>query len=758
MGAAKRHLESLIVLSFLLLACSCGGEDAGGPAASQTPAPVVETTPDPTPEPTRLELAPVTLFLLVLDEETGAPELPSRSPLARDLGPLPEGIPDADLLAVDGAPSAVVEALRSLEAGYGAPGSALVLVRWDLRWGPDGAAGSARRWGLCSLPCTVEDRFTATPDNHPVHPMSAPRALFAMRPGVEDLRIRLDEGGIEVAHGEAILWLAGEAGDPVIASRQDTWPEMDAGGLLSGEVTASSGRVLQVLAVDSRTIELTGTSDPLPVETRVLPTLGVSPSTVGRLVVEGVEEVWSWPGGASFEGGFSARPNPDNDGLRLDRIKQEIRWRPTVRQAGDGRADFPTYSLAGASNKLTVQPFPEGGAVLGGTPVADGRVVVGAGTDFEPERRAHQVADMLDHFAGILPLPEAPADEALEVVSSASKAAPWVIYVAPEDVGVLPGSAGSRPLSLTVDDDLDERDSVARAWARLQLAPRIDARSPAALDFLDWALAKLDEDRPDRSVFMHAFVEAGDDVEQVWREWLTDPEREEPTPAAFVAFVAGQLPDLAEQLRRALVARRFAVEVLPEPMELEPGAAVLSLTLEDPGAAGAVLALRLPPGAELEPVQVEVTTQSRGVEPHWAAALVEERYWVEAVADAAARAALPDRLGDTRGIAAEQEEEMTPPAAPSQLQGQYGGVRMRGKPKPRQAEPVGITLSHEGQPTGRSVALVMVWGAPGWKARLAITSAVPMPEPAVEAASPDEEPAPEPASEPPGSTEQGESP
>ena len=735
MGAANRRQESLISVLLLLLICSCGGEGGGAATAPETPAPVVEATPEPTAEPTPLALAPTMLLHVVIDETVGAPELPSRSPLARDLRPLPEGDPTAEALEADAAPLAVVEALRSLEAGYGTPEGVVALVQWNLRWGPDGAAGSARRWGLCSVPCTVVDAFVATPANHPVHPVIAPRALFAMRPGVQDLSIRRDGGDIEVVHGEARLWLAGQAADPITASREDVWPVMDARGLLTGEATTTSQRTLQVLSVDSRIVPLSGTSDPLPSETRVLPRLGVSPSPVGRLAVEGVEELWSWPAGSTFEGGFSARPNPDNDGLKLDRIQQEIRWRPTVRQAGDGRMDFPPYSLVGASKRLTVHPFPEGAAVLGGTPAVDGRVVVGAGTDFEPERRARQVADMLEHYAELLPMPEVPAPEVV-AAPGASRDTPWVVYSAADAVDVVPGSAGSRAHALVVDDDLDERASVARAWARLQLAPRIDSRSVAALDFLDWAMSKLDEERTDGSTFTHVFVAAGDDVEQVWREWLTDPDKEGPAPGAFLSFVESQLPDLAEELRRSLAARSVAVAGLPEPLELEAGASSLSMALEDPGPAGAVVTVSLPEGAGLEPVQVEMTPGRSGPAVHWAAVLVDERTWQEAGADPVLRAAITEGLSATRGIVTEEveEEPATPAAAPSQLQGQYGAARVRPRVKPKQAEPVVLALQHEGQPVGRSVVLLTAWGAPGWAAHMSITSAVPMPEPVAEAA------------------------
>ena len=736
MVASTRCREASVVVLVLLLACGCGGEGQGEASAPGTPAPVVEVTPEPTPAAEPEALEPTTLFHLVLDEQTGAPSLPSRSPLARDLAPLPEGTPTAEVLAWDAAPTAVVEGVRSLEAGFGVPGGALVLVQWNLSWGPDGASGRTRRWGLCALPCTVQDGFVATEANHPVHPVTAPRALFAMRPGVHDVGVRLHDGVLEVVHGEAPLWQAGAAGDPISASGEQTWPVMDARGLLAGEETSGSHRQLQVLTVESRPFELTGASEPPTSEIRVLPRLGVSPSPVQRLAVEGVEEIWPWPGGATFEGGFSARPNPGNDGLKLDRIEHEIRWTPTVRQAGDGRAEFPIYSLAGASRKLEVQPFPEGAAVLGGTVACDGRVVVAAGTDFEPERRGRQIADMFGHYNELLPLPAVPADEAAIATGAVKKAAPWVVYSAPEAVGVLPGSAGRRAHSLAVDDDLDEVESVVMAWSRLQLAPRIDNRSPAALDFLRWAEAKLVPDRIDASIFTHVFVAGGDDVEQVWREWLTDPARDGPDPAAFVSFVQTQLPDLAEELRRSLAVRRWAVEGAPEPLELEPGASSLQLTLEDPGPAGAVVALLLPEGAGLEPVQVEAQPQRGGGEVHWAGVLIEERRWQEALSDPAARAALGEGLSPTRGIVTEeqQEEPATPPAAPSQLRGQYGGARVRARPKPAEAEPVTLTLRHEDRPVGRSVVLLTAWGEPGWKTRLSITSAVPMPEPVPDAA------------------------
>lgn len=725
MPTCHRQRPTTLACVVAVAISACGGDVP--PAPQPTPSPEPSPVAKPSPEPAPADLAPALLFHLVVEEEIAAPDLPTRSPLARDLPPLPDGPPGSELLADEGAAEPSIEALRALEAGYGPPGGALLVVRWDVAWGPDGRSGRTRRWGVCALPCTIEDEFVSGPQNHPVHPVLAPRALFAHRPGAQDVRVERQGEGLRVVHGDAVLWDGDHAGDPARGERADAFQTMAADGVTLSQATLASRRVLRAVSVERRSVDLTGRSDALPDRVRVLPRLGVDPDAPRRLAVEGVRERWPWPEGTSLGGGFTVRPSPDADGIKLDRVRGELRWYPTAGQAGDGKAVFPTYALSGPGASGDVAPFPDGADVLGGTKAVGNRVVVAAGIDFEAERRARQVADMFEQYQGILPMPGEAEDGEVQAVVAMEGPSPWVVYVAPDATGVVPGSAGERPQALAVDDDLDEQASVARAWVRLVLPRRPGPAGPALLDFEAWALGKLVREHPDRSVFMHVFSEAGEDVAEVWSQWLADPAREGPDPAAFVAFVEGQLPDLAEGLRRSLAARRFEVAPPPSPVEPVPGSKGADVVAGDPGPEGTAVAVRLPAGAQTGPVQVRVVPQTGRGAVHWAAALVEERWWDEAGRAQEARADLLSHLGPTRGIDAPAAGQTPPPAPPSQLRGQFQGARV--VTRPVAAEPQTETLAPQPQAVGSPVALVLLWGEPGWKARIEVAGSVAMPQP-----------------------------
>ena len=349
------RLATLTCVALVLF--GCGSEEA--PAPVETPAPTPEATPEPTPEPTPEELDPVQVFHLVLDESVSAPPTPSRSPLARDQGPPPTGLPNAAFLEADRGSRGAVEGIQALQDGYGAPGQAVVLVEWNIRWGKDGTAGQARRWGLCGLPCTLEDGFVATPGHHPVDPLTQPRPLFAHRPGAADLLIEQDGDDLRVRTGDRTLWEAGSSMDAVGGTAAVVVPSINADGQLGPELEWTAARVLTALMVTSQPIELTSRVEPVPGTVRLLPRIGAKPDTPRQRAVEAVEEVWVWADAGRFEGGFTVKPDPAASGLRLDRAGERIRWTPTTGQAGR-EVEFATYTLGRSARSVTVQPFPDG--------------------------------------------------------------------------------------------------------------------------------------------------------------------------------------------------------------------------------------------------------------------------------------------------------------------------------------------------------------------------------------------------------------
>ncbi len=701
------RLATLTCVALVLF--GCGSEEA--PAPVETPAPTPEATPEPTPEPTPEELDPVQVFHLVLDESVSAPPTPSRSPLARDQGPPPTGLPNAAFLEADRGSRGAVEGIQALQDGYGAPGQAVVLVEWNIRWGKDGTAGQARRWGLCGLPCTLEDGFVATPGHHPVDPLTQPRPLFAHRPGAADLLIEQDGDDLRVRTGDRTLWEAGSSMDAVGGTAAVVVPSINADGQLGPELEWTAARVLTALMVTSQPIELTSRVEPVPGTVRLLPRIGAKPDTPRQRAVEAVEEVWVWADAGRFEGGFTVKPDPAASGLRLDRAGERIRWTPTTGQAGR-EVEFATYTLGRSARSVTVQPFPDGSVVLGSTPAVDGDVMVAAGTDFEEGTRSQRVGSLLDAFADKLP-----------PTVTGESVGPWLVYCVDEPVGVVTGSAGPRQVAITVAGDAQERLSVARAWGRLLLEPWVGVRSAASDDFVLWAEAQLLDDRPDRSLYMSVFSAAGDDVRDVWRDWLVAPARKgAPDPSEFVDFVAGQLPELADQLRRDLPMRRLVVRPRPEAAEFDEGVGVWTADVEQPGADGAILAARLPEGASHNPVEVLVSPARTSEPAYWTAAVIPERYWDEAATDPGARQALLDRFGPTQGeLEEEEEEEATPIQAPSQIEALR---QARVVQKPKRVGPSSITIEPQGTPTGRSVVLVVLWGPGEWQAQVKVTARI----------------------------------
>ena len=727
-----------------LTLAACGGGDADAPA--ETPAPVVEATPEATPEPTpeAVTLEDATVVHVILEEVVAPPPLPERSPLARDVGVTAAGVPSAEYLRWDRARADVVDTVAALEEGYGASGAAIALVEWRIRWGEDAEAGEARRWAVCALPCTVEDGFVAAAAHHPVHPLTQPRPLFAHRPGTADVHLRPGDDGLAVSHGEQPLWQGGEPAGAASGEEDVSVPVLLADGVTAAEWSWTATRTLRVAGVRTKTFALTMAADPPEGSTRVLPRIGANPDKPRLLGVEGVREAWPWPDADRLSGGFKVKPSPADYGLKLERIAKEVLWFPTTRQAGDGKAEFDAYVLTSGATAMTVEPFPDGADVLGGTKAVDGRIVVASPSGFEVDQRAGHVAGMLEHYQTVLPLKD-PGD---------SKPDPWIVYSVKEPVGVVAGSAGPRLFAVTVDDDADEAWSVAQAWARLHLAPHLATRSPAARDFVAWALAQLVDGRPDTSVYMHTFGTAGDDVVQVWRDWLVDPDRKGAAdPGEFLAFVERQLPDLAEQLRRDLVERRFSIEALPASLDFEPGSAVVATASGELGGDGAILAVHLPEGASHEPVEVTVTPSGRTGHVRWAARLVAERYWQEAATDPGARAYLLEKLGATTGLPSDEPEaEAETPrviAPPSQRQAiaEAGRPQERKVTKPRRQGPMTASVQHDDKPAGRSTVLVLVWGDPGMSAEVKVTSAVEAPEEPAEPAEPAAEEAATPAAE-----------
>jgi hypothetical protein len=537
------HRRLALAVLVALAQSSCGGD-------SPPPAPSPTATPAPTPTP-QAPLAPVTLHHVVLEESVAAPDLPLTSPLDRALPPLPdEGVSGAFLRGEYGA-DAAAEGLEALERGEGVSGAQVALIEWRVRWGDDGASGEGRFWGLCALPCTVEDSFVATRGHHPADPVDNPRVLFAGRPGAVGPSLSLDGGGLVVEHGAVRLWPAGPDGASVEGDVTEDVPRLEADGVSQETVAWHQHRTLRVASVDSRSLPLSARAEGPPASARVLPDLPARPHVLRRRGVEGVTEIWPWPDAAIFEGGFSVKPDPAASGLQFERSEQRVLWTPTTQQADERSATFVTYSLRRPGGMTaTVEPFPLGVDVLASLPALDDRVRLAFAADPDLMGRARQVQTRFEAWNAIVPLPAVDR--------------PDVVYIMQEPTTVLRGGAGGARRSFSVDDAWSEDRSVLRAFARATLGSNAALRTPMVEDWLAHVRAVLLE-QDDASWAARAFASAGDDVLGVWREWLQDPARGgNPDPEAFLGFVAGQLPDLAVELRDRLAVRSFALDLKPE--------------------------------------------------------------------------------------------------------------------------------------------------------------------------------------------------
>ena len=592
--------------SSLLLAvvlAGCGSSEAPVPEAT----PAATPAPTPTPPP---PMEPASLHHVVFDEHIAAPKLPLTSPMHRDLRPLPEGgVTGAFLRGEDSAETAV-EALEALERGEGVSAGPVALIEWRLAWGQDGEAGTARRWGVCSLPCSLEEGFVATRAHHPADPVSNPRVLFAGRPGALGVSLALENGAIVVRHGDVRLWPVAGAGGVVEAEATESVPLLEADGVSIETAEWEQWRRLVVDSLVARTYALSALSDGPPSAIRVLPDLPARPHKARRRGVEGITEVWPWPDATIFEGGFSVKPDPAVSGLQFQRAEQRVLWRPTTAQADAREATFVSHTLRRPSGMTaTVEPFPLGVDVLASLSAAKDRLRIAFAADPDIQGRARQVKQKLEAWSELVPLPPSEL--------------PDVVYITEEATTVLPGSAGGAARSFSVDDEWSEYGSVRRVFGRATLGANAALRTPEIEDWLAHVAARVQE-ATDPSWYAHTFASAGDDVRGVWQEWLSDPERVgRPDAEAFLGFVAGQLPDLALELRARLVLRSFALDLRPEDApwtrlsaERAAAAAAALAAAEAEGDAGAS-----DPGAAAEEPAVSSATPAPSSSPSSAPAV-----------------------------------------------------------------------------------------------------------------------------------------
>ena len=571
-----RHTRVSPALLIVVLLSACGSSEPPAPEATPTVAPA----PTPTPPP---PMEPATLHHVVFQEEIAAPALPFTSPLHRELRDLPEGAVTGAFLRDEDSAAAAVEALEALERGEGISGAAVALIEWRLAWGEGGGSGVSRRWGLCSLPCTVEDSFVATRAHHPADPVSNPRVLFAGRPGAISPVLALEDGALVVRHGEVRLWPVAAAGGAVEAQAVEDVPLLEADGVSQETTSWAQSRRLVVDGVTASPHELRVRADGPPAAVRVLPDLPARPHRARRRGVEGITEVWPWPDATIFEGGFSVKPDPAASGLQFERAEQRVLWRPTTAQADAREAVFVSHTLRRPSGlTATVEPFPLGVDVLASLSAVQGQVRIAFAADPDIQGRARQVKQKIEAWHERVPLP--------------ASEQPIIFYITQEATTVLPGGAGGVARSFSVDDEWSEFASVARAFARATLGANAALRSPETDDWLAHVAAQT-EDLPDGSWLAHAFASAGEDVLGVWREWLEDPVRVgRPDPDAFLAFVAGQLPELAIELRDRLALRSLALDLGPDPAPWNRAAAERAEAAESEGGASEV-AVEASPGA-----------------------------------------------------------------------------------------------------------------------------------------------------------------
>ncbi len=494
---------------------------------------------------------------LVLDEVVTPPALPLWSPLDRDLPEVPTPI-SSGFLREEGAPESLVLWMDELEAGAGPAGSAVALVEWRLRWGDDGQAGRSRHWGVCALPCTLQDRFVTNREHHPVDPLLQPEALFAGRPGAGDLKVVEVGGALTVSFEGADLLVAGEVGESVHAEATEALPLLQVDGVSLETSEVASARTLAALGSTLWSVDVSQAIAAPAASTQVLPDLPAMPAKSRRRAVEGITEVWPWPDATRFEGGVSIKPDPMAHGLKFIRTEQKVLWTPTLQQA-DGRvAEFPSFTLKRPGKIATVDPFPLGADVFASYGLLDNTLRIAFAADPDALGRARQITDKLDLWRRDTPLPE-------------GGIAP-VIYMTEHPTTVLPGSAGESDWSWSVSDGWSEWRSVRRLFVRMTLGANGASRAPAALDWTEHVSAKLEE-RTSDAILAPGFAASGEDVLAVWLEWLRDEARGGAAdPEEFLAFVGKQLPDFVQEIRGHLARRSFVVDPgieLPEAVAVE---------------------------------------------------------------------------------------------------------------------------------------------------------------------------------------------
>ncbi len=703
------------ILFFGLSIAACGGSEEPAPTPVEAAA-----TPAAPPPPT----GPATLHHVILDEWVAAPASPLRAPFAPPSAR--EGTStDPAVLEADGADEALVAQVAAVLGGGVEAEADLALVEWTLTWGEDGIAGAHRAWGLCALPCTLEEKFAATSLHHPADPITSAGVHFAGRPHAADVVIERSGQVVQVRHGDTMLWAGAQ--DQVI-DVADTWEvsPVDATGRPGRVAPLEVSRRLAVLDVVTTTIAPSGAPEPVPSTVRVLPEIvaaGQKPPLVPR-AVEGAMELWPWASASRFEGTASVKPDPSRLGVRFVRQDSQAEWVPTARQAGEFEVQFPVFALSRNGVTLdSLQPFPDGARVFASVAALDGRLAVASRAGKAAEERAAEVVKLFTEWDGVVPLPAlqwggldpAQASEAEVAAVRERSGPPIAVLVHDADVGTVLGGPGGAPATHVVSDRLEETESVARAFGRAHLGPAAGRRTEVTADWAASVVSRVQE-REDPSLWARVFREAGDDVESAWLDHLRDPQHEgAPAVDGFLAFVGGQLPALAATLRRELALRTLAVRDLPalrddlvEPAAAPSGdddsgddddsAAATAVSISGDGAGPTVAAFRRPAAAG--DWSLDLVPAPGAEPPHsdvdWEAALVSVEAW-EAADDPAARLAL---LGLPATVESAGDDGATP------------------APTPDPAAPRALRAIE-----GEAVLVVLAWGADGFTRDLVLTPA-----------------------------------
>lgn len=707
----------LATVAFALGGCG-GGEEATPEAA----------TPVPTPAPLAAPTGPATLHHVVIDEWVAAPDSPLRSPLPP--ASVREGrAATAYVIAADGADEAIVSQVSAVLGGAVAAESDLALVEWTITWGEDGIAGSTRAWGVCVIPCTIEETFVATSLHHPADPITSAAVHYAGRPHAKSVEIDRAGDAVRVRHGDVTLW-SGAPGE--VLDVTDTWEvsPVDARGRPGRVGALDVARKLAVLDVVTTTVSPTGTVEPVPSTIRMLPVIksaGQKPPLIPR-AVEGRMEQWPWPSAERFEGTASVKPDPSRLGVRFVRQESRVEWVPSARQAGEFDVEFPLFTLSRNGVTLdTMQPFPDGARVYASISGLDSRLSVASRAGKTAEARAGEVVKLFEAWDALIPLP-APVwgDLDPQTASEAEVAAvrersgpPIAVLVHEAAIGTVVGGPGGALATHVVSPAAGEQKSVAIAFARAHLGAAAAIRSEVTIDWQASIVARV-ANEPDPSIWARVFREAGDDVEAAWSDHLRDPANEgAPGVAAFLGFVAKQLPSLADRLRRELALRTFAVagadtlrQEFVAPLEVpdaagdddsgdddDSAAPSPGVLVSGDGSGPTIAVFEMGPSAPAQ--TVDLVAVASAVPPvadvEWVAALVSANAW-EAAVTPDARTALLGLVPPTQTT--EDTAQDTPAAAPSQ------------------APEATVTLAAT---TEDSVLIVIGWGVDGWERELALT-------------------------------------